>query len=169
MIQQKNLSRLLVQRDPKYKSRLVTLVILRVLQSGKKSLATKIVYKAIKIIRVEFRWRRSFRLLRRAIWRAVPKVGTRKRRVRKRVFHTPIDIRLFCGVRLSIRWIVEAARIRRARTMGRRLALELVATRNGRGGANRKKRQLHKLADSHRAFKRKKKWWGRKKDFKKSH
>ena len=55
MIQQKNLSKLLVQHDPKYKSRLVTLVILRVLQSGKKSLAKKIVYKAIKIIRVEFR------------------------------------------------------------------------------------------------------------------
>jgi small subunit ribosomal protein S7 len=162
-MQQKTLSKLLVQRDPRYKSRLVTLVILRVLQSGKKFLARKIVYKAMKLIQVEFR-RRPLDLLKNAIRRGIPKAGTRKRRVRKRVFHAPIDIKLFSGVRLSIRWIVQGARIRRARTMWRRLALELIETRKGKGYANRKKHQLHKLADAYRAFKRKKKWWRRKED-----
>ena len=161
-MQQKNLSKLLVQHDPKYKSRLVTLVISRVLQSGKKYLAKKIVYKALKIIRLEFR-RRPLLLLKNAIDRAIPKTGTRKRRVRKKVFHSPINIKIFRGTRLSIRWIIEAARIRRARTMGRKLALELIATRKGKGRANRKRQQLHKLADAHRAFKRKKKWWRRRK------
>jgi ribosomal protein S7 len=114
----------------------------------------------MKLIRVQFR-RPPFNLLKNAIRRGIPKAGTRKRRVRKRVFHTPVDIKLSCGIRLSIRWIVQGARIRRARTMGRRLALELIETRKGKGYANRKKHQLHKLADAYRAFKRKKKWWRR--------
>ena len=78
------------------------------------------------------------------------------------MFHSPINIKFFRGTKLSVRWVVESARLRRARTMARRLALELLDARKSMGHAFRKKQALHKLADAHRAFKRKKKkWWNR--------
>ena len=162
VLKQIKLLKLLVQHDPKYKNRLVTLAILRVLQSGKKSLAKKIVYKTLRLSKTQYRQRSSLFTFSSAVNRATPRFGTKKRRVRKKMFHSPINIKFFRGTKLSVRWVVESARLRRARTMARRLALELLDARKSMGRAFRKKQALHKLADAHRAFKRKKKkWWNR--------
>merc|ERR1712203_126907 len=116
----------------------VTLAILRVLQSGKKSLARKIVYKALRLLETQYRQRSGLLTFSSAVCIVTPKFGTKKRRVRKRVFHSPVDIKKFRGTKLSVRWVVEAARLRRARTMARRLAIELLDARKGRGRAFRK-------------------------------
>jgi len=150
MLQQKIFSKRLVQSDSKYKSRLVTLVILRVLQSGKKYLARRIVYKALKIVAVKTR-RAPLSILRIAVRRAAPEVGVRKRRVRRRVFQYPIQVGPIRGTKLSIRWMVERARLRSGRSMADRLAVEVIAAAKGLGSVRRKE-QLYKLADSYRHF-----------------
>merc|ERR1712061_922752 len=101
-LKQSKLSKLLVQHDSKYKSRLVTLAILRVLQSGKKSLARKIVYKTLRLLKTQYRQRSRLLTFSSAVRIVTPKFGTKKRRVRKRVFHSPVDIKKFRGTKLSV-------------------------------------------------------------------
>jgi small subunit ribosomal protein S7 len=158
LLQQKKYAKLLVPCDPKYKSRLVTLLILRVIKSGKKYLARRIVYRALKVLALRTR-RLPLKVLLRVVRRVIPRVGVKKRRVQRRVFYSPVDIGLFLGTRLSIRWIVQAARRRRAKGISFKLAYELMGIRSGGGWAIRQKYKLYKLASTNKAFKGKKKFW----------
>lgn len=162
MIQKKKFASVLVPRDPKYNSRLVTVLVSRVLKSGKRQLAQKIVYRALKIIAVGQVGGNELLVLNKAIRNACPKVGLVSSRVKKKVFYFPFDIKLFKGLRLAVKWIVEAARTRRGRSMSRKLASAIVSAYRRRGEAIRSKYRLQARAHAYQAFKRKRKWWWKK-------
>jgi small subunit ribosomal protein S7 len=143
--------RILVQPDPIYNSRLVTLLIVRVLKSGKKSVAQKIVYKALEIIS-ERSEENSILLLEKAVKNVTPQVEVKARRVGGSTYQVPIEIRAYRGTNISLKWITEFAKARSGKGMAFKLANEILDASKEGGGAIRKKEQTHKMAEANKAF-----------------
>jgi small subunit ribosomal protein S7 len=137
--------------DPVYKSVLVTQVVNKVLQRGKKSTAEKIVYDALDIV-AEKSGSDALTVLKRAIDNIKPQLEVKSRRVGGATYQVPVEVRPRRATTLSIRWLVGFARNRRERTMAERLAAELMDANNAIGSAVKRKEDMHKMAESNKAF-----------------
>jgi small subunit ribosomal protein S7 len=137
--------------DPVYRSVLVTQVINKVLQRGKRSTAEKIVYDALEIVAGKTDGD-ALASLKRAIDNIKPQLEVKSRRVGGATYQVPVDVRPRRATTLSIRWLVGFARARRERTMAERLAAELLDANNGVGSAVKRKEDMHKMAESNKAF-----------------
>ena len=143
--------RTLIQPDPIYNSRLVSLLVIRILQSGKKSIAQKIVYKSLEIIS-EKTEESPILALEKAVKNVTPQVEVKSRRVGGSTFQVPIEIRIYRGTNISLKWIIEFARQRSGRGMAFKLANEIIDAAKESGGAIRRKDQTHKMAEANKAF-----------------
>jgi small subunit ribosomal protein S7 len=143
--------RKLAEADPIYNSRLVTLLVSRVLQAGKKSLAQKIVYGALEIISTKTE-ENPVLLLEKAVKNVTPRVEVKARRVGGSTYQVPIEIRAYRGTNISLKWITEFARTRSGKTMSMKLANELIDASKETGNSIRRKEQTHKMADANKAF-----------------
>ena len=143
--------RVLAQPDPIYNSRLVTLLIVRVLKSGKKSIAQKIVYNALEIIS-EKSEENPVLLLEKAVKNVTPQVEVKARRVGGSTYQVPIEIRAYRGTNVSLKWITEFARDRSGKSMSIRLSNEILDAAKDMGNSIRRKEQTHKMADANKAF-----------------
>tara|TARA_B110001452_G_scaffold113919_1_gene94463 strand:- start:3129 stop:3599 length:471 start_codon:yes stop_codon:yes gene_type:complete len=143
--------RKLADPDPIYSSRLVTLLISRVLQAGKKSLAQKIVYGALEIISTKTE-ENPVLLLEKAVKNVTPKVEVKARRVGGSTYQVPIEIRAYRGTNISLKWITEFARTRSGKSMAVKLSNEIIDAAKETGNSIRKKEQVHKMADANKAF-----------------
>ena len=137
--------------DPVYKSVLVTQVINKVLQRGKKSTAEKIVYDALEIV-AEKSGGDALAVVKRAVDNIKPQLEVKSRRVGGATYQVPVEVRPRRATTLSIRWLVGFARNRRERTMAERLAAELMDANNAIGSAVKRKEDMHKMAESNKAF-----------------
>ena len=137
--------------DPVYRSVLVTQVVNKVLQRGKKTTAESIVYTALDIV-AEKTDGDALAALKRAVDNVKPQLEVRSRRVGGATYQVPVEVRPRRATTLAIRWIVTFARNRRERTMAERLAAELLDAQNGIGSSVKRKDDLHKMADSNKAF-----------------
>lgn len=140
-----------VPADPLYDSVLVTQIINKVLQDGKRSIAERIVYDALSTIGQ----RTSddpVAALKRAVENVQPPLEVRSRRVGGATYQVPVEVRPRRANTLAIRWLVEFARARRERTMAERLANEIMDASNGIGAAIKRRDDLQKMADSNKAF-----------------
>ena len=117
--------RTLVAPDPIYNSRLVTLLVSRILQSGKKSLAQKIVYNALEIISAKTE-ENPVLVLEKAVKNVTPSVEVKSRRVGGSTYQVPIDIRAYRGTNVSLKWITEFARARSGKSMSLKLSNEIL-------------------------------------------
>ena len=140
-----------LQPDPIYRSVLVTQVVNKVLQRGKRSTAEKIVYDALSTIE-EKTGTDPVVTLKRAIDNVKPQLEVKSRRVGGATYQVPVEVKPTRANTLAIRWVVGYARQRRERSMSERLANELLDARNGVGAAAKRKEDLHKMAESNRAF-----------------
>ena len=143
--------RVLLQPDPVYNSRLVSLLVARVLKSGKKTLAERIVYQALDII-LEKTKENPVILLEKAVKNVTPQVEVKSRRVGGSTYQVPIEIRAYRGTNISLKWIIEFAKNRPGYGMSNKLANELLDAARENGGAIRKKDQVHKMAEANKAF-----------------
>ena len=143
--------RTLAQPDPIYNSRLVTLLVSRILQSGKKSLAQKIVYKSLEIISSKTE-ENPILVLEKAVKNVTPQVEVKARRVGGSTYQVPIEIRAYRGTNVSLKWITEFARARSGKTMSMKLANEIIDAAKETGNSIRKKEQTHKMAEANKAF-----------------
>jgi|TARA_B110000967_G_C18708376_1_gene471415 small subunit ribosomal protein S7 len=143
--------RKLAEPDAIYKSRLVTLLISRILQSGKKSIAQKIVYNALEIISNKAE-ENPILVLERAVKNATPAVEVKARRVGGSTYQVPIEIRAYRGTNVSLKWITEFARARSGKSMAVKLSNEIIDAAKETGNSVRKKEQTHKMADANKAF-----------------
>ena len=143
--------RVLVQPDPVYNSRLVTLLIIRVLKSGKKSVAEKIVYNALEILS-EKTQENPIGLLEKAVKNATPQLEVKARRVGGSTYQVPLEIRAYRGINIGLKWIIEFAKARSGRGMSLKLANEILDATKDTGGAVRRKEQTHKMAEANKAF-----------------
>ncbi|HHY44635.1 MAG TPA: 30S ribosomal protein S7 [Firmicutes bacterium] len=137
--------------DPVYNSILVTRITNKVMQSGEKSVARKIVYRAMDIIR-EKTGKDPIEVLDTAIKNAMPVLEVRPRRVGGATYQVPIEVRSERRLSLAIRWIVDFARQRSERGMENRLAGEILDCAGNTGSTVRRKEEMHKMAEANRAF-----------------
>ena len=140
-----------LQPDPIYRSVLVTQIVNKVLQRGKRSTAERIVYDALATIE-EKTGTDPVVTLKRAIDNVKPQLEVKSRRVGGATYQVPVEVKPTRSNTLAIRWVVGYARQRRERTMSERLANELLDASNGVGAAAKRKEDLHKMAESNRAF-----------------
>ena len=113
--------RILAEPDPIYNSRLVTLLISRILQSGKKSLAQRIVYNALELISSKTE-ENPVLVLEKAVKNVTPQVEVKARRVGGSTYQVPIEIRAYRGTNVSLKWITEFARTR----SGKKYVLKII-------------------------------------------
>ena len=137
--------------DPIYRSLLVTQVVNKVLQRGKRSLAERIVYDALDTMR-ERSGADPVATLKRAIDNVKPQLEVKSRRVGGATYQVPVEVRPRRATTLAIRWVVGYARQRREKTMAARLAGELMDAANGIGASVKRREDLAKMAESNRAF-----------------
>jgi small subunit ribosomal protein S7 len=137
--------------DPVYHSVLVTQVVNKVLSRGKRTLAEQIVYDALADVG-EKTSNDPVAVLKKAVENTRPEVEVRPRRVGGATYQVPVEVRPRRATTLSIRWLVGYAKERREKTMAERLSNEIRDAANGIGAAAKRREDLHKMAESNRAF-----------------
>lgn len=137
--------------DPVFKSVLVTQLTNKVLMHGKKTTAESIVYDALEIVGQKTDGD-ALAALKRAVDNVKPQLEVKSRRVGGATYQVPVEVRAPRANTLAIRWITGFARGRRERSMAERLAAELVDANNGIGSSVKRKEDMHKMAESNRAF-----------------
>jgi small subunit ribosomal protein S7 len=137
--------------DPIYRSVLVTQFVNKVLQRGKRSVAERTVYEALEIVK-DKTGGEPVAALKRAMENVKPQLEVKSRRVGGATYQVPVEVRPRRATTLAIRWLVGYARQRREKTMAQRLANELLDASNNIGAAVKRREDLHKMAESNKAF-----------------
>jgi len=137
--------------DSVYNSRLVTMMVRRIMQSGKKSVASNIIYDAMKTIQ-ERTGGDPLDLFEKAVKNATPLVEVKARRVGGATYQVPMEVRSDRGTALALRWLIRFARSRAGRSMSIKLANELMDAANETGSAIRKREETHRMAEANKAF-----------------
>ena len=140
-----------IENDPVHGSRLVQQVVNKVMTDGKKSLAERIVYDALEIIK-DKTGSEPTATLKRGIENVKPQLEVKSRRVGGATYQVPVEVRPRRANTLAIRWVVGYSRQRREKTMAGRLANELMDASNGIGSAVKRREDMHKMAESNKAF-----------------
>ena len=140
--------------DPRFRSSLVQKFINVIMERGKKTIAQSIVYKAFDDMKLKRGGsdEEALEVFDRALQQVQPTVEVRSRRVGGGVYQVPTEVRPSRAIALSIRWLITAASGRSDKTMGARLANELLEAAEGRGNAVKKRTDVHKMAEANRAF-----------------
>jgi len=139
------------ERDSKFDNLLVSLLVNRILKSGKKRLAKRIVYKAFEFI--EYRTNQNpILILEKAIRNISPRVQLKAKRVGGATYQVPTLLTKFRSTTIAVRWIVEFSRKRSGKGMSLKLANELLEAAKGMGNAIKKKEETHKMAEANKAF-----------------
>jgi small subunit ribosomal protein S7 len=150
-MRKKRAERRMVIPDAKYNDVTVARFINNLMQGGKKSTARNILYGALDIV-VDKTQQEPIEVLRRALQNASPAVEVRSRRVGGSTYQVPMEVRPDRRAALGIRWLIRFATERRDRSMHEKLAAELIAASNGEGGAVKKREDVHRMAESNKAF-----------------
>jgi len=137
--------------DPIYNSRLISMLTVRILKSGKKSLAQKIIYKSLDIIK-EKTSNDPLEILEKAIRNATPLIEVKARRVGGSTYQVPTEIRAYRGTNLALRWLTEFAKKRAGKNMASKLANEIIDASNDNGNTIRKREETHRMAEANKAF-----------------
>ncbi|MCB2412189.1 30S ribosomal protein S7 [Demequina sp. TTPB684] len=137
--------------DPVFGAPVVTMLINKVLLDGKKSTAEAIVYGALEGVK-EKSGQDPVVVLKRALDNVRPALEVRSRRVGGATYQVPVDVRPVRATTLALRWLVDFARKRRENTMTERLMNEILDASNGLGAAVKRREDMHKMAESNKAF-----------------
>ena len=137
--------------DPVYNSKVLTKFINKVMLSGKKGVAEKVVYDAFESIRSKT-GKDPLEVFEAALKNVMPVLEVRARRVGGANYQVPVEVRPDRRMTLGIRWVVNYARLRGEKTMNERLAAELMDAANNTGAAIKKKEDTHKMAEANKAF-----------------
>jgi len=139
------------EADSVYSSYLVSLLITRILKSGKKTIAKNIVYQAFDIIKTKTK-EDPLIIFEKAVRNASPIVEVKARRVGGSTYQVPIEVNGFRATNLALRWIINYANQRAGRSMSIKLANEIIDTANDIGNTIKKKEETHKMAEANKAF-----------------
>ena len=137
--------------DPVYHSKTVTKFINKVMLSGKKSVAQRVVYDAFETIR-EKTGQDPLEVFETALRNVMPVLEVKARRVGGANYQVPVEVRADRRMTLGIRWLVGYARLRGEKTMDARLSAELMDAANNTGAEIKKKEDTHKMAEANKAF-----------------
>ena len=137
--------------DPKYTSQDVSKFINVLMTGGKKSVAERIIYGALDQLRKKSN-KEPLEVFTQALNNVKPMVEVKSRRVGGANYQVPVEVRPVRRMALAMRWIRDAARGRGEKSMQQRLASELSEAAEGRGGAMKKREEVHRMAEANKAF-----------------
>jgi small subunit ribosomal protein S7 len=140
-----------IRPDPIHQDKLVTQLVNKIMQDGKKSLAERIVYQALDTLQ-QRSGMEPVPALRKAMDNVKPMLEVRSRRVGGATYQVPVEVPQRRGTSLAIRWLVGVARDRKGKGMADKLAAELLDALQGTGAAVKKREDLHRMAEANRAF-----------------
>jgi small subunit ribosomal protein S7 len=137
--------------DPKYTSQDVSKFINVLMTGGKKSVAERIIYGALDQLKKKSN-KEPLEVFTQALNNVKPMVEVKSRRVGGANYQVPVEVRPVRRMALAMRWIRDAARGRGEKSMQARLASELAEASEGRGGAMKKREEVHRMAEANKAF-----------------
>ena len=140
-----------VPADPLYNSALVTKFINTMMYGGKRATSQGIVYDALGVVQQKTQ-DDPLKLFKKAVDNVKPTLEVKSRRVGGANYQVPVEVRASRRTALAMRWLKEAARKRGEKSMGARLAGELLDASEGRGGAVKKREEVHRMAEANKAF-----------------
>ncbi len=140
-----------VVADPVYDAPIVTQLVNKILLDGKKSTAESIVYGALQGCEQKT-GTDPVVTLKRALDNVKPSLEVRSRRVGGATYQVPVEVRPQRSTTLALRWLVQYSRQRREKTMTERLMNEILDASNGLGASVKKREDIHKMAESNKAF-----------------
>jgi len=140
-----------VAADPVFSSTLVTKFVNSMMWDGKKSTAQTIFYDAMKQLEKKG-GDESLKLFKKAVENVKPLLEVKTRRVGGANYQVPVEVNPFRRQSLAIRWLLQYSRERAGKTMVDKLADELIDAANARGGAIKKKEDVHRMAEANKAF-----------------
>jgi small subunit ribosomal protein S7 len=133
------------------KKRNISIFVNTILKKGKKNLAQKIVYTAMERVKQKAK-EDPLKMFEKAVENVRPVLETKSRRVGGATYQVPIEVSLNRSTSLAVRWLVRYARDRAGKSMEEKLSAEILDAASNRGGAVKKKEDIHKMAESNRAF-----------------
>jgi small subunit ribosomal protein S7 len=138
--------------DPKFGNVELSKFMNVIMEGGKKAVAERIIYGALELIAKKQPEKEALEVFTTAINNVKPMVEVKSRRVGGANYQVPVEVRPVRRLALSMRWIKEAARKRGEKSMAQRLANELMEATEGRGGAMKKRDEVHRMAEANKAF-----------------
>ena len=137
--------------DPVYESRLVHMIVNRLMKKGKKSIAYNIMYETLEEIG-ETTQEDPIKLLEQAVRNVTPVVEVKSRQIGGSTYQVPLEVHPERGTTLAISWILTASRSRPGRTMISKFKNEIIDASKNLGNAIRKRDEVHKMAEANKAF-----------------
>ncbi len=138
--------------DPVYNDIVVAKFVNKMMFDGKKSTAQQAFYGALDEIKGKVADEEPLTLFKKALENAKPQIEVRSRRVGGATYQVPVDVRPSRRLALAMRWLIEYSRERGEKDMAKRLAGEFLDAANNRGNAIKKKEDVHRMAESNKAF-----------------
>ncbi len=138
--------------DPKFTNSDVAKFINVIMLDGKKAVAERIVYGALAQIEAKAAGKPALEVFSQALSNVKPMVEVKSRRVGGANYQVPVEVRPVRRMALAMRWLREAAKKRSEKSMPLRLAGELMEAAEGRGGAMKKREEVHRMAEANKAF-----------------
>jgi small subunit ribosomal protein S7 len=137
--------------DPKFNDVLVTRFVNNLMYDGKKNIAYEVFYEALETVEKRTE-QNSLEVFKKALSNVTPQVEVRSRRVGGATFQIPSEIRPERKVSMGIKWMIEYSRRRNEKSMGQKLAGEIIAAAKEEGAAFKKKEDVHKMAEANKAY-----------------
>lgn len=150
-MRKKQAKKRIVFQDPVYGSRNITKLINFVMFDGKKNLAQSIVYDAFKLVETKTK-KKAMDIFNKAIDNLMPSLELKVRRIAGSNYQIPTEVKPDRKITLALKWLVIYARVRNEKSMIDKLACEIIDAANNIGGAIKKKEDVHKMAESNKAF-----------------
>jgi len=137
--------------DPKYKNTLTAKFVNNIMRRGKKSVAERMLYRALDLIQERAK-EDPLKLFEKSVNNVKPIIEVKSRRVGGATYQVPTEVRPERRTALAIRWLISYAKERSEKSMEEKLAGELIDAANNRGGAIKKREDVHKMAEANKAF-----------------
>lgn len=137
--------------DAKYNNVLVAMFVNRLMEGGKKSKATRIMYDALDIIEERMQ-RNPVEVFEQAVTNATPLIEVKPRRVGGATYQVPVEVSAHRRLSLALRWLVKSTRNRFGKSMAAKLANELMDAAQGTGATVKRREDTHRMAEANKAF-----------------
>ena len=151
MSRRKKINKREIELDPKYKDKIISKFVNVVMLDGKKTTAEKILYSILEKISKEKKMD-AIKFFHDVLDNVKPRVEVRSRRVGGATYQVPMEVKIDRSQALAIRWIIDAARKRGGKNMKMKLYQEFLDAHENKGGAVKRREDIHKMADANKAF-----------------
>ncbi|GAB1397766.1 MAG TPA: 30S ribosomal protein S7 [Saprospiraceae bacterium] len=141
----------IIAADPRYSDPMITQFVNNLMYEGKKSTAFKVFYDAMDVVK-EKAGESELEVWKKALNNVMPQVEVRSKRIGGATFQIPTEIRAKRKVSMGMKWLIKYSRARSGKGIAEKLANEILAASRNEGAAVKRKEEMHKMAESNRAF-----------------